>query len=44
MAYRKAVPEIETVANIVEIKSIPSDSAINQWVRNVLLKIWDMFI
>lgn len=36
MAYRKAVPEIETVANIVEIKSIPSDSAINQWVRNVL--------
>ncbi len=36
MIYRRAVPEIGTVQNIVEIKNLPTDSAINEWVKNVL--------
>lgn len=36
MVYRSAIPEISSVKNIVEIKTLPTDSAINEWVRNVL--------
>lgn len=36
MVYRSAIPQISSIPNIVEIKSLPTDSTINEWVKNVL--------
>ena len=36
MIYRSAVHGIDSVSNIVQIKILPTDSSINEWVRDVL--------
>ena len=40
MAYRNGIAGIENLNSIVELENLPSDSAINSWVKNVLSE-WD---
>lgn len=36
MLYRSEIPDLENLASIVELENLPTDSAINSWVKNVL--------